>query len=143
MGYAQAMKALPFHIIGRSTRRDQPHDVRGTAEWMRRKYPEQKPGTRPFLMVLDFVQIASGLSHDETKEIMVRTAHEAHQAAKDFGGVVLLVSTTLRADARRRRRDHRHPPRPPRSPRSWAGGTPPGWSWAARRTARSSARATP
>ena len=96
MGYAQAMKALPFHIIGRSARRDQPHDVRGTAEWMRRRYPEEKPGTRPFLMVLDFVQIASGMSHDETKEMMVRTAHEAHQAAKDFGSVVLLVSTTLR-----------------------------------------------
>jgi replicative DNA helicase len=96
MGYAQAMKALPFHIIGRSARRDQPYDVRGTAEWMRRKYLEAKPGTRPFLMVLDFVQIASGMSHDETKEIMVRTAHEAHQAAKDFGCVVLLVSTTLR-----------------------------------------------
>jgi replicative DNA helicase len=96
MGYAQAMKALPFHIIGRSARRDQPYDVRGTTEWMRRKYPEEKAGTRPFLMVLDFVQIASGMSHDETKEIMVRTAHEAHQAAKDFGCVVLLVSTTLR-----------------------------------------------
>jgi replicative DNA helicase len=96
MGYAQAMKALPFHIIGRSARRDQPHDVRGTAEWMRQKYPEQKPGTRPFLMALDFVQIGSGLSRDEIKETMVRTSHEAHQAAKDFGGVVLLVSTTLR-----------------------------------------------
>lgn len=96
MGYAQAMKALPFHIIGRSARRDQPNDVRGTAEWIRRKYPEEKPGTRPFLMVLDFVQIASGMGRDETKEIMVSTAHDAHQAAKDFGGVVLLVSTTLR-----------------------------------------------
>lgn len=96
MGYAQAMKALPFHIIGRSARRDQPHDVRGTAEWMRRRYPEEKPGTRPFLIVLDFVQIASGLSRDETTEEMVRTAHDAHEAAKDFGGVVLLVSTTLR-----------------------------------------------
>jgi DnaB-like helicase C terminal domain len=90
------MKALPFHIIGRSGRRDQPHDVRGTAEWMRRRYPEEKQGTRPFLVVLDFVQIASGLSRDETKEEMARTAQEAHQAAKDFGGVVLLVSTTLR-----------------------------------------------
>jgi RecA/RadA recombinase len=96
MGYAQAMKALPFHIIGRSARRDQPHDVRGTAEWVRRKYPEDKPGARPFLMVLDFVQVGSGLSKDEIKEAMVRTAQEAHQAAKDFGCVVLLVSTTLR-----------------------------------------------
>lgn len=96
MGYAQAMKALPFHIIGRSTRRDPPYDVRGTAEWMRRRYPEQRPGSRPFLMVLDFVQIASGMSGDESKEMMTGTARDAHQAAKDFGGVVLLVSTVLR-----------------------------------------------
>lgn len=96
MGYAQAMKALPFHIIGRSARRDQANEVRGTAEWIRRKYPEEKAGTRPFLVVLDFVQIASGLGRDETKEVMVSTAHEAHQAAKDFDGVVLLVSTTAR-----------------------------------------------
>ena len=96
MGYAQAMKALPFHIIGRSSRRDQPNEVRVTAEWMRRRYPEESAGTRPFLMVLDFVQIAYGLSGDESKEMMVATAHDAHQAAKDFGGVLLLVSTTLR-----------------------------------------------
>ena len=113
MGYAQAMKALPFHIIGRSARRDQPHDVRGTAEWMRRKYPEEKPGTRPFLMVLDFVQIASGMSHDETKEMMVR-----HRPRGPPGGQGLRrrgapgVHDAPR-DARRRRRDHRHPPRPP------------------------------
>src|SRR5688572_11211308 len=96
MGYAQAMKALPFHIIGRSARRDQPNDVRGTAEWMRRRYPEERPGSRPFLMVLDFVQIANGMSGDETKEMMAGTARDAHQAAKDLGAVVLLVSTTLR-----------------------------------------------
>jgi len=90
------MKALPFHIIGRSARRDHPQDVRGTAESMRRRYPEEKPGTRPFLMVLDFVQIASGLGRDETREMMLSTAQDAHQAAKDFGGVLLLVSTTLR-----------------------------------------------
>ena len=96
MGYAQAMKALPFHIIGRSARRDQPPDVRRTAEWVRRRYPEDKPGTRPFLLVLDFVQIASGLNRDESKEMMARTVHEAHQAAKDLDGVILLVSTTPR-----------------------------------------------
>ena len=96
MGYAQAMKALPFHILGRATTRDQPPDVRGTAEWMRRRYPEQKPGTRPFLLVLDFVQLASGLSRDEIKDMMARTAHEAGQVARDLDAVVLMVSTTSR-----------------------------------------------
>jgi replicative DNA helicase len=96
MGYAQAMKALPFHIIGRSARRDQANEVRATAESMRRRYPEEKPGTRPFLMVLDFVQIANALSGDESREMMVGVARDAHQAARDFGGVLLLVSTTLR-----------------------------------------------
>lgn len=96
MGYAQAMKALPFHIIGRSARRDEPPDVRGIAEWVRRRYPQEKPGTRPFLLVLDFVQIASGLNRDEIKDMMARTAYDAHQAARDLGGVILLVSTTSR-----------------------------------------------
>ena len=143
MGYAQAMKALPFHIIGRSARRDQPHDVRGTAEWMRRKYPEEKPGTRPFLMVLDFVQIASG--HEPRRD---QGDHGAHRPRGAPGGQGLRrrgapgVHHAPR-DARRRRRDHRHPPRPPPARRSWAGATPPGWSWGARRKARSSARATP
>jgi hypothetical protein len=90
------MKALPFHIIGRSARRDQANEVRATAESMRRRYPEEKPGTRPFLMVLDFVQIANALSGDESREMMVGVARDAHQAARDFGGVLLLVSTTLR-----------------------------------------------
>ena len=96
MGYAQAMKALPFHIIGRPPGRDQTPDVRGTAEWMRRRYPEQKPGTRPFLLVLDFVQIASGMSRDEIKDLMARTAHEARQVARDLDAVILMVSTTSR-----------------------------------------------
>jgi hypothetical protein len=96
MGYAQAMKALPFHIIGDAARRDQPPEVRRTAEWMRRRYAEDKAGTRPFLLVLDFVQIASGLTRDETKDMMARTAHEARQAASDLDGVILLVSTTPR-----------------------------------------------
>jgi replicative DNA helicase len=96
MGYAQAMKALPFHIIGRRARRDHANEVRATAESMRRRYPEVKPGTRPFLRVLDFVQIANALSGDESREMMVGVARDAHQAARDFGGVLLLVSTTLR-----------------------------------------------
>ena len=96
MGYAQAMKALPFHILGRSARRDQSPDVRGTAEWVRRRYPEEKTGTRPFLLVLDFVQIASGMSRDEIKDLTARTAHEAREAARDLDAVILLVSTTSR-----------------------------------------------
>jgi len=96
MGYAQAMKALPLHIIGRSPRGGQTPDVRATAEWVRRRYPEDKPGTRPFLLVLDFVQIASGMSRDELKDLTARTAHEAREAARDLGGVILLVSTTSR-----------------------------------------------
>ena len=125
MGYAQAMKALPFHIIGRSARRDRPTTCAAPRNGCARSIPRPKPGTRPFLMVLDFVQIASGLSRDETREIMVRTAHEAHQAAKDFGCVVLLVSTTLRAtraDGDETIGIHRDR----RRPSSSAGATPPG-----------------
>jgi replicative DNA helicase len=117
MGYAQAMKALPFHIIGGAASREQPPDVRRTADWMRRRYPEDKTGTRPVLLVLDFVQIATGLSRDDTRDIMVRTARDARQAAKDLDAVILLVSTTpreKRADADETigiHRDRRQPQR--------------------------------
>ena len=94
--HASAIKDLPFHVIGGSGGRAAPrtHEI---ADWMRRHYPEPRPGARPFLLVLDFVQLLGGAREKEdVGETMGRAGYEARQAARDRDAVVLLVSTTSR-----------------------------------------------
>jgi replicative DNA helicase len=94
--HAAAMKDLPFHVVGGAGGRAAPH-TRELAEWMRRKYPEDRPGQRPFLLVLDFVQLLGGAREKENLgEIMARAAYEALQVARERNAAVLLVSTTSR-----------------------------------------------
>ena len=94
--HAAAMKDLPFHVVGGAGGRAAPH-TRELAEWMRRKHPEDRPGQRPFLLVLDFVQLLGGAREKENLgEIMARAAYEALQVARERNAAVLLVSTTSR-----------------------------------------------
>jgi hypothetical protein len=94
--HAAAMKDLPFHVVGGAGGRAAPH-TRALAEWMRGQYPQDRPGQRPFLLVLDFVQLLGGAREKESfGEMMGRAAYEARQAARDFDAVALLVSTTSR-----------------------------------------------
>jgi replicative DNA helicase len=94
--HGQAMKDLPFHVVGGSGGRTAPR-VREVAEWMRARYPEPRPGGRPFLLVLDFVQLLGGAREKEdVGEMMARAAYDSRQAARDLHAVVLLVSTTSR-----------------------------------------------
>jgi hypothetical protein len=65
--------------------------------WMRARYPEERPGTRPFMVVVDIVQLVSGPDRDtDHREVIERTGHEARVAARELGGVVMLVSSTAR-----------------------------------------------
>lgn len=94
--HAQAMKGLPFHVVGGVAGRAAPR-TREIAEWMRRKHPEEHPGSQAFLLVLDFVQLLGGAREkQELAEMMARTAREARQAARELDAVVLLVSATSR-----------------------------------------------
>src|SRR5258707_977295 len=71
--------------------------TREIAEWMRRTYAEAHPGERPFLLVLDFVQLLGGAREKENVDEMVGgAAYDAHQVARDWSAAVLLVSTTSR-----------------------------------------------
>lgn len=96
--HAGQLKGLPFHVVGTRAVPNQPPDIRGLTRWMRERYPEEQPGTRPLLIVLDFVLLVSGAGQDrqELKEKMGKAASEGRQAARDYGTVVLLVSTTSR-----------------------------------------------
>jgi replicative DNA helicase len=94
--HAAAMKDLPFHVVGGGNGRTAPR-TREIAEWMRRKYPQPQPGARPFLLVLDFVQILGGAREkDDIGEMMAGAARDARQVARDLDAAVLLVSTTSR-----------------------------------------------
>jgi hypothetical protein len=96
--HADVLKGLPFHVVeADSDRSAQPH-IREVAEWMRRRYPEKTPGTRPFLLILDFVPLlrGAGRDKDDVLDMMAKAAHEARQAARDLDAVALFVSTTSR-----------------------------------------------
>src|SRR4029079_19374221 len=60
-------------------------------------YPEPRPGSRPLLVVVDFLQLVSGVSRDEdTRDVMENTIHEAQLVARDLNEVCLLISSTAR-----------------------------------------------
>jgi replicative DNA helicase len=95
--HAQAIRALPIHIVGGSAGRWSYHNLRAVSAWMRARYPEETPGGRPFLVVVDIVQLVSGADRDtDLREVIERTAHEARLVARDLGGVVMLISSTAR-----------------------------------------------
>jgi replicative DNA helicase len=94
--HAAPMKDLPFHVVAGAGGRSAPR-TRETAEWMRQKYPEEHLGERPFLVVLDFVQLLGGAREKENLgEMMGRAAYESRQVARERSAAILLVSTTLR-----------------------------------------------
>jgi replicative DNA helicase len=95
--HAQAIRALPIHIVGGSAGRWSYHNVRAVAAWMRARYPEETPGSRPFLVVVDIVQLVSGPERDmNPRDVIERTAHEARMVARELGAVVMLISSTAR-----------------------------------------------
>jgi hypothetical protein len=96
--HAEALKGLPFHVVEADADRSAVPRTREIGEWMRRRYAEETPGTRPFLLILDFVQLLGGAGRDreDVLELMSKAAHEARQTARDLDAVVLFVSTTSR-----------------------------------------------
>jgi RecA/RadA recombinase len=96
--YTDTLKGLPFHLLpGKASRPGEPGS-RAVAEWMRDRYKETAPGSRPILVVQDFVELVSGAGRDqeEFNELMGRVAQEARQAAREHDATVLIVSSTSR-----------------------------------------------
>jgi replicative DNA helicase len=95
--HAQAVRALPIHVVGGSAGRWSYHNLRAVSAWMRARYPEETPGSRPFMVVVDIVQLVSGPERDmDQRTVVERTAHEARMVARELGGVVMLISSTAR-----------------------------------------------
>lgn len=75
------------------------------ARSMRVRYPETRdpaglprPGSAPFLVVLDFLQLVSSPAemHEDLRERIGRAAYIGRAAARDLDAAVLLVSSTAR-----------------------------------------------
>lgn len=75
------------------------------ARAMRDAYPEQlddqgraKSGSRPFLVVLDFLQLVASPvgAHEDLRERIGRAAYAGRAVARDLDAAVLLVSSTSR-----------------------------------------------
>jgi hypothetical protein len=75
------------------------------AQAMRARYPERRdeagqpqPGSAPFLVVLDFLQIVSGRerAREDMRERIGRAAYIGRAVARDLDAAVLLVSSTAR-----------------------------------------------
>lgn len=100
--YAEQLKELqelPFHL-----------DIGGPFGWsyselparvraMRELYPETDgPGSRPMLVVLDFLQLVSSPEgvREELRERIGRAAYVGRAVARDYDAAVLMVSSTSR-----------------------------------------------
>ena len=119
--HAQAVRALPIHVVGGSAGRWSYHNVRAVSAWMRARYPEETPGGRPFMVVIDIVQPVSSPERDmDQRAIIERTAHEARLVARELGAVVVLILHRARGRSapagRRGGRPHRVQARPAAQP---------------------------
>jgi hypothetical protein len=102
-GAVPALAPLPLHVLTARPQGWPASDLSAVAEAMRRSYPEAEgePGSRPFLLVVDFLQIigsepdSSGRPLD-LRERIGRAAYYARDVATRYGAAVLLLSSTAR-----------------------------------------------
>lgn len=96
---ARELAELPFHLeLGAPMGWSYP-ELLTRARAMRELYPEPDgPGSRPFLVVLDFLQIVSSPAdaREEQRERIGRAAYTARAVARELDAAVLLVSSTAR-----------------------------------------------
>ncbi len=99
---APRLEGLPLHFVFSRPQGWPVSELGRVAEAMRAKYPEAKgPGSRPFLVVLDFLQIIGEETRDgralDLRERIGRAAYFARDVAVRLGAVVLVVSSIGRA----------------------------------------------
>jgi len=68
------------------------------AEALRAEYPEDKPGARPTLIILDFLQLVTGPEGErqDLRERIGRAAYAGRAVARAYGAHVMLISSTAR-----------------------------------------------
>jgi len=93
-----ALERVPFHLETAPPHGWDYRELAREARAMRELYPEGEPGSRPFLVVLDFLQLVTSPegAREDLRERIGRAAYAGRAVARDFGASVLLVSSTAR-----------------------------------------------
>jgi replicative DNA helicase len=76
-----------------------PNDLAPRVEAMRAAYPEDKKGSNPILVVVDFLQLVAGRDGDrrlDLRERIGRASYEARHVARTYDAAVLLLSSVSR-----------------------------------------------
>lgn len=93
------LRELPFHLEEGGPFGWSYADLEPRAQAMRELYPERDgPGSRPMLVVLDFLQLVSSPEgeREELRERIGRAAYVGRKVARDYDAAVVLVSSTAR-----------------------------------------------
>lgn len=92
------LRRLPFHLEMAPPHGWDYRRLDGAAWAMRERYPEAVPGKRPFLVVLDFLQLVASppTAREDQRERIGKAAYAGRAVARDYGAAVVLVSSTAR-----------------------------------------------
>lgn len=103
--YGEQLGALPLRLEAGSPHGWDYNKLRASVSALRAAYPENTGpdgkavrGSRPLLVVLDFLQLVSSPedAREDLRERISRAAYVARRAAVDFDAAILLVSSTSR-----------------------------------------------
>jgi hypothetical protein len=96
---ADALRNLPLHLEFGTPTGWPASRLRAAAEEVRTMYPQKQRGERPFLVVLDFLQIVGDEPDARGTDLRQRigqAAYAARDIARNMDAAVLLVSSTAR-----------------------------------------------
>jgi len=98
---ASEIATLPFHVEEAPPGAYPASRLESLARALREKYPEETPGARPMLIVLDFLQLVGAEESNKRADLRERigsAAYIARSVASRMNAAVLLVSSTARAN---------------------------------------------
>jgi replicative DNA helicase len=98
---ASRIATLPLHVEEAPPGAYPASRLESLARALREKYPEETPGARPMLIVLDFLQLVGAEESNKRADLRERigsAAYIARGVASRMNAAVLLVSSTARAN---------------------------------------------
>ena len=93
----EALRALPFHLEFGGPFGWSYDQLESKVRTLREAYPEPNgKGSRPMLVVLDFLQLVASTEGEDIRERIARASYAARAVARSMDVAVVLVSSTAR-----------------------------------------------
>jgi replicative DNA helicase len=93
----EELRTLPFHLEFGGPFGWSYGELEGKVRTLREAYPEPNgKGSRPMLVVLDFLQLVAGTDGEDIRERIARASYAARSVARSMDVAVVLVSSTAR-----------------------------------------------